>query len=127
MYDPIPLRTVILRPFGKEGPSYTLRTWDSGKRDWRGQTKIGYLFTRRAKVGRKTIVTPLFGGDDFTGSPMHADDSDETMKALLIFLTLKPGDTDREYFKDYTPEQMDFAQGEAEAVMMEVYNRFGMD
>jgi hypothetical protein len=27
---------------------------------------------------------------------------------LLGFLSLKPGDTDREYFDDYTQEQLDF-------------------
>jgi hypothetical protein len=51
---------------------------------------------------------------------MHATDSNETLRALLGFLTLKPGDTDREYFDDYTPAQMAFAQGDAE--MLSLYS-----
>jgi hypothetical protein len=48
----------------------------------------------------------IFEGEDFAGSPMDADDSDETVAALLTFLTLRRGDTDAEYFESYTPEQL---------------------
>ncbi len=81
---------------------FTLRMWDTGARDWRGQTSLSY----ELKDGRKVI----FSGGDFAGSPMHADDSLETVAALLSFLTLKPGDTDREYFDAYTEAQMDWCQ-----------------
>jgi len=41
------------------------------------------------------------------------------MRALLGFLTLRPGDTDVEYFDAYTPEQMEFAESyECEAMQM---------
>jgi hypothetical protein len=43
----------------------------------------------------------LFQGEDFAGSPLHTDDLDETVAALLSFLSLRPGDTDREYFDNY--------------------------
>ena len=52
----------------------------------------------------------LFAGEDFRPSPMHADDADETLRGLLGFLTLRPGDTDREYFADYSPAQLAFAE-----------------
>jgi hypothetical protein len=46
---------------------------------------------------------------------MHADDSLATVAACLSFMSLRPGDTDREYFKDYTPDQMAWCQsGRAE-------------
>jgi hypothetical protein len=51
----------------------------------------------------------LFRGTDFGPSPCHADDSDETLRALLSFLLLRPGDTDRDYFAGYSAEQLAFA------------------
>lgn len=56
----------------------------------------------------------LFEGADLGCSPMHGIDSDDSIRALLGFLTLRPGDTDADYFDDYTPEQMAFAEGDAE-------------
>ena len=57
---------------------------------------------------------------------MHSIDSDQAVAALMGFLTLKPGDTDREYFDAYTPEQLAWAQSyEPELLEMEVINRFG--
>jgi hypothetical protein len=42
---------------------------------------------------------------------LHADDSLETVASLLTFLTLRPGDTDADYFAGYTPAQMEWATG----------------
>jgi hypothetical protein len=69
----------------------------------------------------------LFEGEDYFSSPMHSIDSDETVEDILCFLTLRPGDTDEEYFKDYTPEQMEYCQQHAEALSCAVRNRFGDD
>ena len=54
--------------------------------------------------------------EDFAGSPLHADDSDETLRALIGFLTLRPGDTDPEYFEHYTERQRQFCDQDAEAL-----------
>ncbi len=53
----------------------------------------------------------IFEGADYGCSPMHAIDSDGAVAGLLAFLSLKPGDTDSEYFEDYSPEQMAWCQG----------------
>jgi hypothetical protein len=85
---------------------HTLRTWDTGRTKGTGmmaRTRIGYEL-------RDPAGTVLFRGDDFGPSPMHADDSDETLRGLLGFLTLRPGDTDRDYFADYTPAQRAFSE-----------------
>ena len=112
------LRRVYFAPYLKgNGPRFALTMWATDRIDQRGQTTIGY----RLNMGRQT----LFTGEDFNGSPMHADDSDATVKALMGFLTLCPGDTDREYFDTYTPEQMDFCSQYAEILSAEVYARFG--
>lgn len=97
--DPNFLRHVILRA---PGGRYDLRTWDSGRTDSMGKTMLRYEF----RDHRGYI---LFSGSDFGCSPMKAIDSDEAVGALLGFLTLRPGDTDRDYFESYTPEQWDFA------------------
>jgi hypothetical protein len=92
------------------GRKWTLNTWDTGKRHARGTTMIGYEL-----ISPEGVV--LFTGEDFSPSPMNADDADETLQGIMCFLTLKLGDTDREYFDSYTPEQMAFAESyECEAM-----------
>lgn len=92
-----PLRHVRL-----EG-GYTLRTWDTNEREPGrfGKSRIGYEF--RDPTGRI-----LFKGDDYF-VPGVVDD-DESLRGLLGFLTLRPGDTDAEYFDGYTDSQMAFAE-----------------
>lgn len=51
----------------------------------------------------------LFSGEDFACSPCHAVDSLECCSSLLTFLTLRIGDTDKEYFANYTDAQVEFA------------------
>lgn len=116
------LRRVILRPYAKgQGPVFVLTTYDTGKTDWRGQTKIAYLLTQR----EEHRSTKLFEGDDFAGSPLHADDSDASIACLLGFLTLKPGDTDADYFNEYSEAQRAYCDAHAEALSAEVDRRFG--
>ena len=83
---------------------------DTGRRDWRGQTRLAYVFRDGDRV--------VFEGADFAGSPLHADDSDATVAALLSFLALRPGDTDREFFDGYSPEQLDWAQANGEELAL---------
>jgi len=85
---------------------FELELFDTARSDWRGQTRLAYSFRDGGKV--------IFEGEDFAGSPLHADDSDETVAALLSFLSLRPGDTDRDYFDSYTPEQLDWARANGE-------------
>lgn len=109
------LRTKYFRPYlPGRGPVFRLTLWATSARDWRGQTVIAYRFESK-EVGAKSYSV-LFEGSDFAGSPMNADDSDSTLYGLLGFLTCKPGDTDSEYFADYTEAQMAFAQAHAETI-----------
>ena len=98
-----PLRHVHLTPL-TDGRTFDLQTFDTGRTDWRGQTVIAYRF---GVVGEPD---PIFEGADFCGSPMHADDTDLTLASLLCFLTLRPGDTDADYFDAYTPRQREWTQ-----------------
>jgi len=89
---------------------FRLELFDTGRQDWRGQGRLAYTFTDGGKV--------IFEGSDFCGSPLHADDSDQTLAALLGFLSLRPGNTDREYFDNYTPEQLDWARANCEELSL---------
>jgi hypothetical protein len=97
-----PLRDVSLT--GKE----RLVLWETKRRDRLGKRILGYAFW----PNYRTPGPPLFYGEDFAGP--HLAVTDETLRGLLTFLTLRPGDTDREYFDDYTEEQLAYADSEAE-------------
>ena len=113
------MRTVRFTPYLKgRGPTFTLKLFYLGTPD----NRIGYLFTMRSTAG---ITSTLFEGEDFRCSPLHAHDSNETVKSLMTFLTLRPGDTDAEYFAKYTPEQLEYCGEHAEALSFEMMNRFG--
>jgi hypothetical protein len=96
----------ILRDVNVDG--YRLITWDTPNRCSTGQWQIGYAFYEPGNED------PLFIGEDCGVSPMHTVDSDEALRALLGFLTLKPGDTDQEYFDAYTPRQLAWCKSKAE-------------
>jgi len=119
------LRRCRFAPYRKGmGPKFYLTTWDTGRQDQRGQTIIGYrLLVTQAEYPSLYVV--VFEAEDFAGSPMHADDSDECVRSLMTFLTLCPGDTDADYFENYTDDQRAFCAQHAEALSMYVMNRFG--
>jgi hypothetical protein len=108
-YDkvPDPMRhSALLRHVEIKGTECRLYTWDAGYIGSGAFTKdrCGYvLYTTGDEV--------LFTGDDYGCSPMCATDSDDALIGLLGFLTLKPGDTDDDYFDKYTPRQLEWCQG----------------
>lgn len=117
------LRTCRFRPYAHgAGPAFTLTMHATDRTDSRGCTYIGYELVERAP-GEEPVV--LFQGEDFCGSPMHADDSNETVASLMSFLTLRPGDTDADYFAEYTADQRAYCDEHAEALAMACYDRFG--
>ena len=115
------LRTVRFYPFAKDkGPSFFLTIFDCFEQKG-GKYRVAYEL--RAKEHGKT--TTIFNGEDFFCSPMYAIDSDDAVKSIMTFLTLRPGDTDKEYFSNYTAEQSAYCTHYAEALSLEVLNRFG--
>lgn len=69
----------------------------------------------------------VFEGGDFEPSPLDAEDSDAATGALLGFLSLRPGDTDAEYFAQYTPAQLTFADLYGEELSLTVAELEGWD
>lgn len=106
------LRHVRMEPYS--GSTFDLVTWDTGRWDRRGCAILGYaLFSSESE-------DPIFHGEDASPSPspMDAIDSDAATRGILVFLALRPGDTDPEYFARYTAAQHAFADTHAEAVSM---------
>lgn len=117
----------------KLSTGHTLTVWDAQTRAHTGQHQLRYTFlapflydwAKRAckehgAAGcscppeyRETEAQVLFCGSDYGVSPMHSVDSDAALLGLLGFLTLRPGDTDSEYFTGYTPAQLAWAQSSA--------------
>lgn len=118
------LRRVWFRPYrAGMGPKFYLETWDTWRTDSQGRVLIGYELwmypgDRKARVS-------LFQGEDFGCSPMHAIDSDACISGIMSFLTLRPGDTDAEYFAEYTELQRAYCRDHAEYLGGAVSARFG--
>lgn len=116
------VRTIILAPYARgQGPRFHLQTRDTGRCNGT-HTMLAYTLRMKDTDGRSVV---LFEGDDY-GVPGHeCIDSDAAMRGLLSFLTLRPGDTDADYFASYTAEQLAFCDYHAEALAMASYDRFG--
>ncbi len=95
----------VLRRVSLTGTPFVLVTWYLGTRG--NKDRLGYNFGEAGKA-------PIFVGEDFCCAPGFASDSDDSLRSLLGFLTLKPGDTDSEYFESYTDEQRAFASSHGE-------------
>lgn len=116
------MRRVILRPYTRESglPYFVLTLIDYAYRN--GRDRIRYTLEQR-NADRSRVL--LFCGADFGPSPMDSVDGDGAVAALLGFLTLRPGDTDADYFDAYTDVQREFCAQHAEYLSAEVYARFG--
>jgi len=64
-------------------------------------------------------------GQTWCGIPGHASiDGKYAKEAVLSTLAMKPGDTDADYFADYTETQLDFAREFGETLDCEKSHRY---
>jgi len=105
----------VYDPYINGSPKFYLYLFDLFTKDSYGKWQLGYEFYQDEEL--------IFSGDDFHVSPLVAIDSDECYQHLMTFLTLRPGDTDEEYFDDYTERQMEFAEEHAET--LSIYAIYG--
>ena len=96
----------ILRHVNVDG--YRLLTWETRQRFRTGQLIVGYAFYEPG------IEEPLFCGEDYGCSPLDCVDSDNCLRGIMGYLTLREGDTDREYFDNYTERQLKWSRNKAE-------------
>jgi hypothetical protein len=113
------IREVVFEPYW-EYPKFRVEVFDIYT-TYNGKNVLGYTFYQ---INGEGDVDVIFKGKDFGCSPLHAIDSDETIKSLMSFLTLRLGDTDAEYFKDYSEKQKEFSEQHAEALSWTVAFQF---
>lgn len=119
MFAPTKVRTIRFAPYRRGmGPSFTLHLYDLHTNDSAGRYAVGFVL----KMGRETIFSSLTAADAFYGH--CAVDSDGAVEGVMSFLTLRPGDTDSDYFTNYTEAQRDFAASHAETLSGEVSARY---
>lgn len=82
----------------------SITLWGTGIRDKWCKQICDYSMKVKGKV--------LFKGTDFCPSPFHKLTTKAPWVDLAGWMTLKEGDTDQEYFKDYTKEQLDWTKSE---------------
>ncbi len=115
-------RRIRFQPWRKGmGPTFTLTTWDDVGYDHRGAVRLRYRLTMRENG--KSVV--LFEAADFCASPGEASDSDSAHAGLMSFLTLRPGDTDAEYFENYTDAQKAYCAAHAEYLSVTASDKLG--
>ena len=101
----------LTRRFKANGHTYTLKMYETDSTD------IGYRLSRG-----KTVI---FDGRHYRPGAATPHDSDQSVAGLMGFLTLRPGETDKEYFENYPTFQKGFALCEAEGLAMAVRDRYG--
>ena len=102
------IRTVDLYPYPKADPWYTLELFGIGTPCF-GEQRVAYRLSQ--SVGGRSAV--LFEDDYFFVD--RPADSDEAVKCVMHFLTLRGNEINVHFFDDYTPEQRIFRDRHAEA------------
>lgn len=105
------------------GPSFSATLFDTHQLDRYGKSILKYRLTIRENGKTRT----LFMGSDYSPGAGTVIDSNDSYACLMSFLTLKPGDTDSDYFKNYTPTQLAFCDNHAETLGFDVTCRYGED
>lgn len=128
------LRIDILTPYRRGmGPTFRITTWDTHRTNNLGKCILGYELAMTSDHSHHQSQHPmddvfdaiLFTGEDFGCSPLHCTDSDNAVATLMGYLALRPGNTDAEYFANYTAEQLAYCDEHAETLSCYIANRFG--
>ena len=101
------------------GPSrVTIRAWEHGF-EGPNHTRIDCQLLWNGKE-----VFPR--GSMWAGVPSHQSiDGDAAKELATSLFCMKPGDTDAEFFANYTPEQIEWVNAHAETLSLEKVSRFG--
>lgn len=93
--------------------TFRLELYDTGRSGHLGKSQLGYRFAD-SRMGTE----PIFEDDDFYASPLDAIDSAATIAAVLVFLSLRPGDTDMEALAAYSTRQTEWMELYAEELAL---------
>jgi len=73
----------------------------------------------------KAKMITLFSGKDFRHGAIRNPFDGPAIADLIFFHTVKPGDVDSEYYADWSPAQLEFADEHGDEIRMELENRYG--
>lgn len=125
--DPDYLFTLRVR---LSGGMATITAWDGRHQD----PNTGHSRIEARLVWRPSAANPLEGQprEIFPrGAPWCAVnrwtsiDGPEAKSLVMSLFAMKPGDTDRDYFDGYTPDQLSWADAYGEELSLERLHRFG--
>lgn len=91
------------------------------KNDDPGRIRWGYVFWDNGWHSPLNGGTPIFAGSDFD-VPDFQDDPKKIVGGILGFLSLRSGDTDADYFLNYTDRQRAWADERAEELSIYAYD-----
>lgn len=129
MSEPEKVRTLHIRPYRKGigMPWFRVEIWDSNTTDQRGAPVV-YWRLYECYDGRGIKPVLVFDGlaepHKWRCSGWFSVDGDEAAECVLKFASLQPGDTDPEFFEDYSPTQIAFVEAYGEAIDSERECRF---
>lgn len=86
--------------WSKEG--FVLKLWDTNTFGEYGKSRLAYKLYDEERL--------IFSGSDYFCSPLHPIEGLHSIVGLLFFLTLRPGDTDQDYFYHYTRHQLEWCR-----------------
>lgn len=111
---------VKFRLYRAERSFVTIRAFDTYRTN--PQTGHSYLRCELVFNGKKIF------NDGRVGIPSHKSiDGADAKEGVVSLFCLKPGDTDQDFFEDYTEEQLQFVTEHGEALYCAKCDRWGWD
>jgi hypothetical protein len=102
----------------RTGPLVVIHAFDGNHTGPHGHSRIDV----EVRLGGRVIFPR---GATWCGVPAGTCmDGIEAKESVLSLVAMKPGDTDEDYFADYTPEQLAFAEEYGESISLERETRY---
>lgn len=103
-------------PTAGYGTTISIRAYDDLGWDSAGRVKLA--------VEVRHGSTVVFPKGQLTCAPHGTSDGIAAKELVMSLVAMRPGDTDADYFRDYTPEQLAWCQAHGEALSIEREARY---
>lgn len=112
----------LMRTWSKDG--FLVELFETGFTDYEryGHTYVAYRFYDVDYAFETGNADPIFAGTDYGIPSGQTIDGDHAVRGILGFLSIRPGDTDAEFFDGYTERQLAWVDARAEEL-----NLWGLD
>ena len=119
------VRTLHVKPYIPGLPWFRVEIYDPNEWDSRGAPVVWWRLYKHQK-GHKPVL--VFDGLEephkWRCAGWFSVDGDEAAECVLNSASIRPSDTDREFFDGYSPEQLAFAEEYGESIGMVNWDRF---